>query len=127
MLRTRLHAVWKSKHTNSSRSAPFPSDRTIIYFHFDSEPEINQGFEAQLLGELGESLAKTGRSDLVSGLRGNFLRKHPLNNGNYLLTFRCCKALVVDGISLSSILVDVAAGTRDFLRVQPERSDINAD
>jgi hypothetical protein len=85
----------------------FPSDHTVIYFFFDSEPEINQGLEVQLLGELGESLARAGRGDLVSQLRGNFLRKQLLRGGNYLLAFRCCQSLVADGISLSSILVDV--------------------
>jgi len=86
-----------------------PSDRTVIYFFLDSEPKTCEGLEAQLLGELGESLAKAGQSGLVSHLRGNFLRMQPLKGGNYLLAFRCCQSLSVDGIPLSSILVDVTA------------------
>jgi len=90
-------------------SSAFPSNHTVIYFFFDSVPEINEGLEAQLLGAFGESLVRSGQGDLVSRLRGNFLRTQRLKGGNCLVAFRCCRSLIIDGMPLSSILVDVDA------------------
>ena len=89
------------------RGSASPSDRTVIYFFLDAEPEISEGLETQLLIELEKSLAES-QSGLVCQLRGNFFRAQPLRGGKYLLAFRCCQSLLVDGMPLASILVDVA-------------------
>jgi hypothetical protein len=87
----------------------FPSNFTAIYFFLDSVPQMNDGLEVELLGAFGESLVRSGQSDLVPRLRGNFLRMQRLKAGNCLVAFRCCQSLIIDGMPLSSILVDVTA------------------